>query len=257
MSTIPVVNFSFSIDLSGNAVPITSTLANPSTLPTTYIQIDCSKSQVFPSGINYNIVTNASGVITTLSGAVHTNSLNTTHVSSRAGTTGSWRNATLAGNIFDLSFNFNSVNRTAKYNLAKAATILTGANDLGRHVMLMVTHALRMQEPVTQTDIFDAATVTSAAATINTNITNAIRTVLNTQAAQNTLLQAIMRSNGPVVPVITTANTNQTLSLAFDATWSNMILNFVIDSLPVNVSYYGKSYALVLRNLPLYVNLTV
>jgi hypothetical protein len=256
MSSVPIVGVSFSIDLTGSGVSLTSVLPAPSNLPTTYLQVDCSRAALFPSGVNYNLVTNASGIITTLSGVAHTASISASHVVTQAGGTGSWRQAAAAGNVFDLSFNFNSTARQVRYNLAKAATVLSGANDLGRHLMLMATHAVQLRDPSGANDVFDAPTVTSAAATLNTNIATALRTVLNTQAAQDALLQAIIRANGPVVPPTTTANANISTSLAYDASWNGLIMYFIITQLPVTVSFYGTNRSLVLQNVPLYVQVT-
>lgn len=248
--SVPIVNFDFTVDMSGNGVTATATnVPMPANLPVAYLQLDCSKTAFFgSSGFSYTVTTNASGVVTAVTAQASTN-VNNTHITTNATSASTWKNGNMVGNVVDMSFNYLSNVKTVKYNLANSNT-LAGA-DLAKHIMLMVTHALQVKSPTTLNDVFNATEFSNAVSSLKTNIGNVIKTALSTQACQDAIFQAFLTANGPVINT-----TSGSYTIAYSASHAGMVLAMNITQMPVTVTYYGVPRTVTVYNIPLFINLS-
>lgn len=238
--------------MSGNAFTATaSPVPTPSNVSPAYLQLTCSKTVFLsPSGLNYNIIANASGVVTSIIGNAF-NNINQSHIVTSAASQASWIGGNNVGNVIDISFNYLGNTKSIKYNLDLAASILPGTNDLARHLMLIISHAIRIRAPLTETDVITSTSLSTVIASLKANLATAIASALSTQPCQNAILQAIIQSNGPIVE-----NTAGTHTLLYNqSTYSSIMLAMTITQLPVTVSFYDTQRTITLYNIPLYINL--
>ena len=252
----PTVNFNFNVDLTSSGISATATPVTAPTFPASYLQLSCSKTSFFgASGFQYRIITDASGVTTTVSGVAFDNVQNS-HITTQAGgSNSSWQNASAVGNVYTLSYSFSGVSKSVNYSLSQAASLLPSSNNLGEHILLMVTTALRMKTASSLTDVFSSAAKTTAVSTLNTNLGVAIKTALSTASCQDAMFQALLQANGPITETVTTANHNQTYYLPYSSSYTGLKLALYLQNFPVTVTYYGSTRTVILSQVPLLIDL--
>jgi hypothetical protein len=256
MATSPIVQFT--LDLTSTPLAATAVTLSTSNVPTVnqYLTIDCSKASFFGSGLVYNITTNASGIVTSIVGQANASSVNQTHLRNQAGAASDFVFNTNQS-IYDLSYNFLGVPRTVKFNVAKAQTLVVPPKHIGRDIMYMVTHAVQIRDPVTQNDVFDEASLTTAAGLIADRITTVIATAVGTQAGQDAILQTVLASNGPLITLPTTASTTTPGILTYTSDLNGLSLMFTLVNMPVSVTLNpaGVTREIVLRSVPVLVRI--
>ena len=126
---------------------------------------------------------------------------------------------------------------------------------MGDHLVRVISHALLMRTPATATDVFDASACAHAASDLNQKISSAVRSALSSQTCQDAILQAVLRANGPVLQYITSPNTSITERLTYEASFTGLVIEIVLQNIPFTVAYYGSLRTLTLASVPVWLML--
>jgi hypothetical protein len=264
MSAIVPVYTSITTDLSNNTVTATGSTLTPSSY--TFLELDVSRNAFFStSGFVYNVVADASNVITSITAVAASNVLYSHVLAQSTAGFSKWTVNTGSGPVLPLSFDYSGntgsgstvtgLNKTFYYDTNNANVVLGGAaTTLGRHVVLLATQALKVRK-LTQTSdefsVFPPGVVTATATTLATTISTAVTNALNTQVGQDAMFQVFLTANGPFVN--TTAGTNYYTG-AYDTKFTPMIIAMTLANVPVQVNVYGITRNLTIKSLPLWLN---
>ncbi len=253
MSTTPIVNAIFSVNATG--VTATPAVLSNVTLPTSYFQVTLPRGSFFASGFAYQVTTAANNVVTSISALGPNRNVSSANVTSLAATGFTWVGTAAISNLFDVSFNFQGQGmRATKVNITNRPT-LTNATNLGRNIAFIVNSILSGATLANETSgvLGNTTTLTNIASTFNTNLGTILNSALSTQAAQDTMLQALITSNGPI---ITAATGSATLDYNVNSNYNQLRLFFYINNLSFNVDFNGVVKPLIINTLPLLVVIT-
>lgn len=238
MSVSPVV----SVQLDASASAVSVSLPSQVTDTTPILMFTCTKPSFFDaSGLKYNVIKDAKGVITDIQ-AIASNNILDAHVLSRAsGLNTAWINSSINNNIADVNCNFNGINRVFKFDIQNANSLVS-TNRLGQHLMLIATHALNIQRPSTITQLFSTTQITSAALTLETQFATLLTSVLSTQTAQQAILNRIIETNGPVIG-------DTSGNLPYLSSYSDIDFTVTLNNVKFSVLYPKLTRELVLGNI--------
>ncbi len=245
MSAIP--NVAVAVDISANAVSIA--LASDTAVLTPYIRFTCTKVSFFDAlGIQYTVSKNVNNVVTSIS-ALARSSVQSSHITSRAGDTSlsSWINGPSNGNVINVPYTFQGTSKSIIYDLANASAVL-GASSLGKHIAFMVTHAMLIRHQSSATALFAAATLSTLAASIETQVGTLVASAVATQANQQSFLNKIIASNGPVIQ-----ETGGYLKYTTDM--SDIDIMITLTNVKFDLTVAGNVKTLVLTSVPICIRL--
>jgi hypothetical protein len=242
------------LDLSGAGLSLQAATTSPASLPPAFLYVAVAKDQVFPSGVAYRAVFDASGLLAQLTGQASASSASAAHLASQAATAAGWWSAG-APDTFDASYSFGGRQAQLRLSVPRAAAVLNATGCLGRQLMLLVSRAHCLADTGQESDVFADGQIFPALPTLHARLAAAVRSALATADGQGALVRALVAANGPVVPLAaapaTPGGSEQAGSLAFAADWNDLLLCFNVPQLPFVMGYYGAQRLLTLDDVPL------
>lgn len=246
MAAVPTV--AVSVDVSANAVSIS--LASDTSVTTPFMRFTCTKTSFFDAiGIQYTVLKDANNVVTSVS-AVTRASIQAAHITSRAGDTTltSWINGPSNSNVITMAYTFQGTDKSIKYDLSNATSVLGATSSLGRHIAFMVTHAMLVRLQSTTTGLFNSETLGTLASSIETQIGTLVASTLSSQANQQIFLNKIKAFNGPVIDDIGGY-------LKYTSDMSDLDIMISLTNITFNITIAGTGKSLILNSVPICIRL--
>lgn len=245
MSSYPSV--SVQVDASANMISVdmpgeATGAANPT------VVLQCKQDNFFESGIQYVITRDAqTNVITNLQ-AVAKSNVSSSHIISRATTESvTWINT--ASGAMDVSFNFHAnPEQRLVFDASNATSLLSSTSGLnqrlGYHILMIATHALSVRQPSLATSVFNLPSLQGFAPIVEKAIVDAVVMALSTQQSQQTILDKIISTNGPII-------SDQSGLINYTSSLSPLIFSIACNNITLNIQLYTGERKLTLRNIRL------
>jgi hypothetical protein len=244
----------FTLDLTGLDVSAVASAATHPGIPAFFLCVQCDKSLLFPSGIMYTMTTDASGVTKTMGGYVNPSGVSLPHLRSCASSAAGWWNSRSAGSVFDLGFQMGTMpSGTLKYNVDSALAALGESRHLGRHILFMITRALRLVDGQNETEVFDTAALATAADSLVGAIAEAVSSALGTQGGQSALIDYVRFQQGHRLTVTDVPNAQVLTRFSDTASLDDFLIYTRIERVAFEVGLDGGAVrrTLTLFNIPI------
>lgn len=255
----PVANLAMQVDLSQQPVTLQALpLPTPSGISPVHLKLSVSKTGMWSGPIKYALETDSNGRVIRLE-ALEAVNVASAHLLERA-VSGHTRWAALDASDVAAPMNFESdcvfdgsFQLLASYDAGRANSEL-GVAELGSHVLRLAAMMLTLSQGASVADTFGADRDV-VAQQLASSIADAVAMALGQQASQNTILQTLLRANGPVLQLDGTPNASRQLQLVYSNAFTGLDVHLVLVNVPIRVTYYGVEKQLLIRQLPLCLSL--
>lgn len=191
MSSVPVITVSPTITASLTNVTFASLLPQ---LPNgTYLQFGISASGLFPSGINYQVSVDSTGVATWSTAS--TTQASSANLGVAITSSGAWTGN--IGSAFDCSFTYNNLAQTFRY-LPQTANLDLGTPGMSRHIMTMIARAFAMDNRATLQQVFGSS-MSNITDSLSNMLATRIEAMLETTLSQQKIVDAMISATGPIL----------------------------------------------------------
>lgn len=192
----PVVLY-FNVDVTGTSL-VSVVPPNDITIPPAYLSVLVDKSLFFPSGISYNINTDSSGLITSITSLPNSTTINTEHILDRLqGNTIKWDGSGVApSGVINLGVQIDtSFNKSIPYSPLGANNILS-MTSLGKHIMYIIARLARLTPPTSLTGVTER--IVQSDNDINMTFTSVIASTFSSQGVLDAIIDILLRADGPI-----------------------------------------------------------